>query len=174
MGARVSRSTFYRNFQDKYQLLRWSCRRLVANEFPRPCGDETYQEVCESFFAVWVRHPLFFRNGMLSKDPCALGSVVHEMGTAFCRRLLGAAGYDADLKSNIDTVGLYVGGAVSFAADWARAGMPSSPGDAAGVVAGAFPHRFARCLSMRGILAVRGGLGVGPVSCGREGEGLHG
>ena len=147
-GARVARSTFYRNFSDKYELLQWSYERIVVMTFSTTPADLTVADTALATFEMYRRHRQFFRNGLDSNDRNSLHRAIFEANCEYWMNLIAMVGLDPKADGNPQIVKIYVEGTIARLVEWVETGMREEPAVLAAEVVGAIPMRFAPCLEL--------------------------
>ncbi len=146
--ARISRSTFYRAFRDKYELLQWSHEYLIYSTFSLGPDHMGWREMCVNALCMYRSHAVFYRNALRSDDPNALRHDIREVDLAYYRALLTAAGIDPADSRNARMLDVFLLGATEVLAQWIENGCVQEPEELADVFQGAFPRAFASCLDL--------------------------
>ncbi len=145
-GARVSRSTFYRNFRDKYELLQWANERIILMTFSVLPDDLDYRQTCLETLRMYERHRAFYHNGIRSDDPNALGRAMGDVNRAYFEQRLRGAGYSPEGAVEHMAATVYLEGVRSLVTEWISSGMHTSKESLADAICGALPLLFSRCL----------------------------
>lgn len=147
-GALVARSTFYRNFSDKYDLLEWSYLHLVDMTFSTISADMNVNDIALTIFEMCIRHRQFFRNGLDSNDRNSLHNAILGASCEYWMDLIAKAGIDPMADGNPQIVKIFVEGTIARLVEWINTGMREEPAVIAAEVIGAVPMRFAQCLEL--------------------------
>lgn len=70
--ANVSRSSFYRHYLDKYDLMIRSYTRLLDSTYLQCLAGREYLDASRALIRVLYQHPAFFRNALWSEGPNSL------------------------------------------------------------------------------------------------------
>ena len=123
--AHVSRSSFYRRYRDKYELLTDSYMRLLDHTFLHCMQGKPWKQSSIELFHILAEHPLFFKNAIVRRGPdslyqCIFDVILSCMETRFTERGLNL---HADWRMS-SAAKAYLYGTLDVTCDWAQAGMP--------------------------------------------------
>lgn len=124
--ARVSRTSFYRRFKDKYDLLLKSYGRLLESTFLRCMQEEvSWTESSQMLYAVLTEHPAFFRYAFMYEGQNNLKDYICDVILDCMRQRMAKAGVslDGDWRLYV-TAQAYLTGTMEMTCRWAKQGMP--------------------------------------------------
>lgn len=125
----LTRQTFYRNFQDKYELVNWYFEKLAQKSFKRMGVSCTLQEGLEKKFLFIQQEHSFFLQAFRSQDYNSLVRYDYNMIYGFYGDVI-IRKTGAPLTPEIDfLLRLYCHGAIQMTVDWVLDGMPITPRD---------------------------------------------
>ncbi|MDO5812748.1 MAG: TetR/AcrR family transcriptional regulator C-terminal domain-containing protein [Bacillota bacterium] len=122
--AGKTRQTFYRHFQDKYDLVNWYFEKLVLKSFEEMRQGGSLQEALNLKFAFIEQEHAFFKEAFKSND---YNNLVHydfcciyDFYKKFIYKKTGK-----DLPKDIDfLLNMYCRGSVDMTVDWVLNDMP--------------------------------------------------
>lgn len=123
--AHVSRSSFYRSYMDKYDLLIQSYKRLMENTFLLCMNGEDWKTSSVALYAVITQHPRFFKHAFSSRGPNSLKEYICEIVLECMRERMRLAGVnlDDDWKLLVSAQA-YLDGTMEMTCRWAMEDMP--------------------------------------------------
>ncbi len=111
--AGKTRQTFYRHFQDKYDLVNWYFEKLVLKSFEEMRQGGSLQEALNLKFAFIEQEHAFFKEAFKSND-------YNNFYKKFIYKKTGK-----DLSKDIDfLLNMYCRGSVDMTVDWVLNDMP--------------------------------------------------
>ena len=122
--AGKTRQTFYRHFQDKYDLVNWYFEKLVLKSFEEMRHGGSLQEALNLKFAFIEQEHAFFKeafksndyNNLIHYDFCC----IYDFYKKFIYKKTGK-----DLSKDIDfLLNMYCRGSVDMTVDWVLNDMP--------------------------------------------------
>ena len=122
--AGKTRQTFYRHFQDKYDLVNWYFEKLVLKSFEEMNQGGTLQEALNLKFAFIEQEHAFFKeafksndyNNLIHYDFCC----IYDFYKKFIYKKTGK-----DLSKDIDfLLNMYCRGSVDMTVEWVLNDMP--------------------------------------------------
>jgi len=123
--AHVSRSSFYRRYRDKYELLTASYKRLMDNTFFQCMQGRSWKECSVELYHVLERHPLFFKHAIARRGADSLYQFIFDVILECMTDRFRARGVDlhADWRL-LSAAKAYLYGTLDVTCDWAQADMP--------------------------------------------------
>lgn len=123
--AHVSRSSFYRRYFDKYDLLIKSYRRLMENTFLLCMDGGSWKDSAVELYAVIMKHPQFFKHAFASRGPNSLKAFICETILDCIRERMRQAdvSLDEDWRLLI-AAQAYLDGTMEMTCRWAMEDMP--------------------------------------------------
>lgn len=122
--AGKTRQTFYRHFQDKYDLVNWYFEKLVLKSFEEMRQGGSLQEALNLKFAFIEQEHAFFKEAFKSNDYNNLihcdFCCIYDFYKKFIYKKTGK-----DLSKDIDfLLNMYCRGSVDMTVDWVLNDMP--------------------------------------------------
>ena len=129
--AGKTRQTFYRHFQDKYDLVNWYFEKLVLKSFEEMNQGGTLQEALNLKFAFIEQEHAFFKEAFKSND---YKEYIHK-------------NTGKTLSSDIDfLLKMYCRGSVDMTVEWVLNDMPISKEDIVTYLIEAIPDKLKECM----------------------------
>ena len=123
--SHVSRSSFYRRYRDKYELLTDSYMRLLNHTFLQCMQGESWRQSAIGLFHVLAEHPLFFKNAIVRRGPDSLYQSVSDVVLSCMETRFRERGKDLHADWRMAAAAkAYIHGAMEVTCDWAQADMP--------------------------------------------------
>ena len=145
-NAEVSRQTFYRNFQDKYDLVNWYFDILASECFDKMGVSYTMREGLIYKLDFIRREKKFFIQAFKSSDCNSIKQHDYQYIFEFYKNIIcNKTGTDLldDLKFLLE---LYCHGSITMTVDWALNGMKKSSEELADCLIEALPVRISEIL----------------------------
>ena len=140
--AGKTRQTFYRHFQDKYDLVNWYFEKLVLKSFEEMRQGGSLQEALNLKFAFIEQEHAFFKeafksndyNNLIHYDFCC----IYDFYKKFIYKKTGK-----DLSKDIDfLLNMYCRGSVDMTVDWVLNDMPIKKGEIVQYLMDAIPDKL--------------------------------
>ncbi|MCR5161949.1 MAG: TetR/AcrR family transcriptional regulator [Lachnospiraceae bacterium] len=144
----VSRSTFYRRYRDKYDLLNKNYQCLLDNTINRIATGFSYKKAFFSLYEALREYPAFFRNALSSNDPNGLKEYIYRESYRMYSELLSMEGFDMKSAYNELLLTGYLRGALEVTCEWAASGMDQSLEMLFEISYELIPHQIQRCLAV--------------------------
>lgn len=144
--AGKTRQTFYRHFQDKYDLVNWYFEKLVLKSFEEMNQGGTLQEALNLKFAFIEQEHAFFKeafksndyNNLIHYDFCC----IYDFYKEYIHKNIGKT-----LSSDIDfLLKMYCRGSVDMTVEWVLNDMPISKEDIVTYLIEAIPDKLKECM----------------------------
>ena len=90
----VSRSTFYRRYRDKYDLVNTSYQLLLDRTIDRIPQGYSFKEAFYTLYTVLKSAPSFFKNALSSRDANSLRNYIYRKSYEMYNIILSAQGID--------------------------------------------------------------------------------
>ena len=139
----TTRQTFYRHFQDKYDLINWYFDKLVLQSFEQIGMGHTVGESLTQKFEFIVNEKVFFTEAFRSDDRNSLKEHDFELILQFYTDLLArkdSRALDQELHFLLE---MYCQGSVYMTVKWVLGGMKDSPEQMARTLVEAMPPKLA-------------------------------
>ena len=123
--AHVSRSSFYRRYRDKYELLTQSYKRLLDHTFLRCMKDMSWKAASVELYHILAEHPRFFKHAIARRGPDSLYQFILDVILGCMEELFRAQG--ANLSADwrlLAAAKAYLHGTLEVTCEWAQADMP--------------------------------------------------
>lgn len=140
--AGKTRQTFYRHFQDKYDLVNWYFEKLVLKSFEEMRQGGSLQEALNLKFAFIEQEHAFFKeafksndyNNLIHYDFCC----IYDFYKKFIYKKTGK-----DLSKGIDfLLNMYCRGSVDMTVDWVLNDMPIKKEEIVQYLMDAIPNKL--------------------------------
>lgn len=144
--AGKTRQTFYRHFQDKYDLVNWYFEKLVLKSFEEMNQGGSLQEALNLKFAFIEQEHAFFKeafksndyNNLIHYDFCC----IYDFYKEYIHKNTGKT-----LASDIDfLLKMYCRGSVDMTVEWVLNDMPISKEDIVIYLIEAIPDKLKECM----------------------------
>ena len=123
--AHVSRSSFYRRYRDKYELLSESYKRMMEKTFLRCTKGGSWRESAAALYQVLGEHPKFFKHAVGYTGPNNLRDSISEVCLGVVEERFRQHGRDLHDDWRLLTAArAYVLGTLDVTYEWALADMP--------------------------------------------------
>ncbi len=124
--AHVSRSTFYRHYRDKYDLLNKNYQILLDSTLFRMKEGVSYKTVFYQIYTVISKNPAVFKSALFSEDHNSLFNYIYSQAYIAFSEILEEHGLDLSDPYNDMLLRGYLMGALEVVSMWARDGMKES------------------------------------------------
>ena len=148
----VTRQTFYRNFQDKYDLVNWYFDKLLHRSFEHMGQGKTINEGLERKFGYIRQERAFFAAGFRSDDRNSLKEHDFELIFQFYIHLLEEKSGRSLSKEMAFLLEFYCRGSVDMTVKWVLCGMKESPEYLAQALVKALPVPLFKLADQMGLL----------------------
>lgn len=142
----MTRQTFYRNFQDKYDLVNWYFEKLADKSFRQIGNSSTLREGLIKKFSFLLNDRVFFMQAFQSKDYNNVENYDYQCILEF---------YSSIIEKKIDHIPhdimfllkMYCHGSITMTVEWAVGGMKETPEEMADLLIAALPVKLEELLS---------------------------
>ena len=142
----MTRQTFYRYFQDKYDLVNWYFEKLADKSFRQIGNSSTLREGLIKKFSFLLNDQVFFTQAFKSKDYNNVESYdyqcILEFYTQIIQKKIGNIPTDI-----LFLLEMYCHGSITMTVQWAIGGMKESPEKIADLLIDALPLKLEALLS---------------------------
>lgn len=142
----MTRQTFYRCFQDKYDLVNWYFEKLADKSFRQIGNSSTLREGLIKKFSFILNDKVFFKEAFQSKDYNNVENYdyqcILEFYTQIIIKKIGIIPDDV-----LFLLKMYCHGSITMTVEWAMNGMKESPEEIADLLIDALPHKLEQLLS---------------------------
>ncbi len=140
----VTRQTFYRNFQDKYDLINWYFDKLLLQSFAHMGSGRTVLEGLERKFEYIQQERVFFAGAFRSDDHNSLKEHDFALILAFyTEQIEQKTGYPPDEEIQF-LLEMYCRGSIYMTIKWVLSGMTKTPREMAQNLVDAMPEKLAK------------------------------
>ena len=142
----MTRQTFYRHFQDKYDLVNWYFEKLADKSFRQIGNSSTLREGLIKKFTFILNDKLFFSQAFQSKDYNNVENYDYQCILEFYKHIIRKK--IGDIPSDIlFLLEMYCHGSIAMTVNWAVSGMQESPEQIADLLIDALPPKLKVLLS---------------------------
>lgn len=142
----MTRQTFYRNFQDKYDLVNWYFERLADKSFRQIGNSSTLREGLIKKFHFLLNDQVFFTQAFQSKDYNNVENYDYQCILEFYSQIIKKKIGDIP-RDIMFLLEMYCHGSITMTVSWAVNGMKESPEDIADLLIDALPLKLEALLS---------------------------
>jgi probable dihydroxyacetone kinase regulator len=140
--SELTRQTFYRYFQDKYDLVNWCFDRLAEQSFKRMGVSLTLEEGLIQKFTFVKEEKDFFSAAFKSRDCNSLFDYDLKLITEFyTNRIEEKTGKPLDLENKF-LLDMYCQGSMDMTVKWVIEGMTMEPKEIADLLIEAIPEKL--------------------------------
>ena len=144
----ISRSTFYRRYRDKYDLLTHNYEQLLDETVMRISEGLSYRTAFRTLYETIRQDPDFFGNALASAAPNGLRSYIRNRSLDLFHELLSKYGYDMDDPYYQMLHQGYVFGALEVTCIWAQQGMKMPVDQLLHICYELMPHEIQVCMAL--------------------------
>ena len=119
----VSRSTFYRRYHDKYDLLTANYQQLLNATIGMVPDGMPYKTAFFNLYQVLKEHPVFFRNAFAYEGPNGLKTFIFKKSYKVFETMLRRQGVNMDSRYYQWLLSGYLNGALEISCRWIESGM---------------------------------------------------
>ena len=123
----VTRQTFYRNFQDKYDLINWYFDKLLLESFAQMGDGLTVYEGLTRKFEFIQKERVFFAGAFRSDDHNSLRVHDYELILDFYTQLIGRKTGRQPEENILFPLRLYCRGSIDMTVEWIFAPKERTP-----------------------------------------------
>ena len=146
--AGVTRQTFYRNFQDKYDLVNWHFEQLAQRSFKQMGVSLTLREALIRKFQFLKGEGTFFSQAFRSRDHNSVVAYdyqcILEFYTGILKRKLGVEQLPQDIAFLLE---MYCSASIEKTVEWVTTGMERPIPELVDLLIEAMPQRLQELLS---------------------------
>lgn len=146
--AGVSRSTFYRRYRDKYDLLNTSYQELLDRTLFQVAEGTSYRTAFFSLYTVLQSDPVFFKKALSSTDHNSLRNYIYNQSYTVYESILGSHGMDMKQSYNRLLLAGFITGSLEITCIWARSGMKESVDTLFRLCYQLMPDEIRTCISL--------------------------
>lgn len=148
----VTRQTFYRNFQDKYDLINWYFDKILIESFEHMGEGQTVYESLVNKFQYIQKETLFFRAAFKNDDQNCLRDHDFELITQFYTdRIEGNTGKKMSDKIRFQ-LEMYCQGSIYMTVQWVLGNHKATPETLARFLSESMPAELRDVFKERGLL----------------------
>ncbi|MGN1182974.1 MAG: TetR/AcrR family transcriptional regulator C-terminal domain-containing protein [Faecalibacillus sp.] len=142
----MTRQTFYRYFQDKYDLVNWYFEKLADKSFRQIGNSSTLKEGLTKKFTFLLNDQVFFTQAFQSKDHNNVVNYDYQCILEFYSHIIEKK--IGEIPPDIlFLLQMYCHGSITMTVDWAIQGMKESPEMIADLLIEALPVKLKELLS---------------------------
>ena len=148
----VTRQTFYRNFQDKYDLINWYFDKILIESFEHMGEGQTVYESLVNKFQYIQKETLFYRAAFKNDDQNCLRDHDFELITKFYTdRIEGNTGKKMSDKIRFQ-LEMYCQGSIYMTVQWVLGNHKATPETLARFLSESMPAELCQVFKERGLL----------------------
>ena len=137
----MTRQTFYRCFQDKYDLVNWYFEKLADKSFRQIGESKTLREGLIKKFEFIYHDQVFFTQAFQSKDYNNVEKYDYECILEFYKQMIQKR-YGEVPEDVLFLLEMYCHGSITMTVEWAIHGMVESPEEIADLLIEALPPKL--------------------------------
>lgn len=141
-ACHVTRQTFYRNFQDKYDLINWYFDRLLLESFAQMGNGQTIYDGLKRKFEYILREQLFFAAAFFSDDKNSLKEHDFELILQFYADLIRQKTGQKPQEEILFQLELYCRGSIYMTVEWVLSAKKNTPAQMAQLLIDAMPRKL--------------------------------
>lgn len=143
-ACNTTRQTFYRNFQDKYDLINWYFDKLLMESFAHMGEGKTVYEGLVKKFDYIREERVFFAGAFRSDDHNSLKEHDFELILSFYLNLIKEKTQKEPEEEIRFLLEMYCQGSIYMTVKWVLEGMKKTPEEMAGLLVDAMPEPVSR------------------------------
>ncbi len=124
--AEIGKSTFYRHYRDKYDLLNQSYQNLLGQTFFTIQEGASYKKAFLTLYTTLQEHRQFFYHAFASEGQNSLRDCIYETMMEGLASLLSAHGFSSENIHNRYIIEAYVSGTLHITYTWMLNGAKES------------------------------------------------
>lgn len=140
--CQITRQTFYRNFQDKYDLINWYFDKLLLESFAQLGDGKTIYEGLEKKFEYILQEQVFFAAAFRSDDKNSLKEHDFELILQFYADLIREKTGKKPTEEIMFQLELYCRGSIYMTMEWVLSANKCTPGRMAQLLVEAMPRKL--------------------------------
>ncbi len=145
----ISRSTFYRRYRDKYDLLTHNYEQLLEKTVMKIAdGGISYRTAFRTLYTTIQQDPEFFKNALRSTAANGLRSYIQDRTMDLFHDLLSKYGIDVEDPYYEMLYHGYVYGAIEVTCIWAENGMKIPVDQLLHICYELMPHEIQTCMAL--------------------------
>ena len=144
--------TFYRNFQDKYDLINWYFDKLLLESFAQMGDGLTVYEGLTRKFEFIQKERVFFAGAFRSDDHNSLREHDYELILDFYTQLIGRKTGRQPEENILFPLRLYCRGSIDMTVEWIFAPKERTPEQMAALLVSALPMPVTELFQQLGVL----------------------
>lgn len=148
----ITRQTFYRNFQDKYDLINWYFDKLLLESFAQLGNGKTIYEGLKKKFEYILREQIFFAAAFHSDDKNSLKEHDFELILQFYADLIREKTDKKPTEEIMFQLELYCRGSIYMTVEWVLSANKCAPDRMAQLLVDAMPRKLSELFSRLHIL----------------------
>lgn len=145
----VSRTTFYRRYRDKYDMVNRNYQYLLDETMNQIAGGKSYAEVVRAIYGALLTNPSFYKNALSSTQPDSLRQYIFRYSYDNHAGLLKKCGIDMHNEINRMLLTGFISGVLTITVIWAERGMRETPDELLDCFYELMPDIFRKCFFVR-------------------------
>ena len=144
----VSRSTFYRRYKDKYDLMNQLYQWLLDETIMKVPGGYSFRTAFFSLYETLQTYPEFFKNALSSREPNALRWYIFDKAYEMYEKIMVSEGIDMSLPYYKLLLTGFLNGSLELTCQWAQNGMKEDVEQLYRINFDLMPNVFQRVMSL--------------------------
>lgn len=140
--AHVSRSSFYRRYLDKYDLVNKSYEKLLDKTLYGYLKGRGWHECVVAIYEVFRAHLSFFQNALASQDPNSLKNYIYQISLNLYLEILKRNGEDIEDWHTVALIRIHIYGNLELMCQWIEEGMKQEIDEMIQLSMESLPQRF--------------------------------
>lgn len=140
--CRITRQTFYRNFQDKHDLINWYFDKLLTESFAQMGNGKTIYEGLRRKFEYILQEQVFFAAAFRSDDKNSLKEHDFELILQFYADLIREKTGKKPTEEILFYLELYCRGSIYMTVEWVLSASKCAPDRMAQLLVDAMPRKL--------------------------------
>ena len=141
-AAQTTRQSFYRHFQDKYDLVNKSYQKILDKTlytFLDGCG---WHDSVKALYQVFQENLFFFQNALCSHDPNSLRNYIFQISLNLYAETLKRHGEDVQDWHTMAMLRVHIYGNLELMCEWVENGMDKTIDEMIQLSHDTLPQRF--------------------------------
>lgn len=127
-ASNISRTTFYRHFEDKYSLMNWIYLQRIDEIIKNNANIKNWKNLVLEVYSFIYSKREFFRKAIHYQGQNSLPDFIYSCSYKYCVKIMKEALAVTILPEDIDfSLRIYCGGTVHILKDWLISGAKQSP-----------------------------------------------
>lgn len=140
-NCQMTRTTFYRHFKDKYELMNWIYYSKIQTFLDANPHVSSWKDLLDVVASHMKANQLFFSSIVSFNGQNSFEEFLFQYGSNYCiAHLKNISGRDAPTLEESIAVTIYVDGTIRVLFDWVRSGCKERPEEIARIMSECLPN----------------------------------